>query len=81
MFKLPFRSASSDNHSNGVRHWWRQRLTAVALIPLVIWFAVYAGIVVQGELILNEYLILTSKTSVIFFGILLLVIDTQRGLV
>ncbi len=24
----------------GVRHWWVQRLTAVALVPLTIWFAV-----------------------------------------
>jgi succinate dehydrogenase / fumarate reductase membrane anchor subunit len=23
----------------GVEHWWRQRLTAVALIPLSLWFA------------------------------------------
>lgn len=22
----------------GVRHWWQQRLTAVALIPLLVWF-------------------------------------------
>ena len=24
----------------GVEHWWRQRLTAVALIPLGVWFVV-----------------------------------------
>jgi succinate dehydrogenase / fumarate reductase membrane anchor subunit len=24
----------------GVNHWWAQRLTAVALVPLVLWFAV-----------------------------------------
>ncbi len=23
----------------GVGHWWMQRLTAVALVPLAIWFA------------------------------------------
>lgn len=23
----------------GVKHWWMQRLTAVAMVPLVIWFA------------------------------------------
>ena|SRR3990172_3812537 len=27
---------------DGVRHWWVQRLTAVALVPLGIWFAVSA---------------------------------------
>jgi succinate dehydrogenase / fumarate reductase membrane anchor subunit len=29
---------------NGVHHWWVQRLTAVALIPLTLWFA-YAVVV------------------------------------
>jgi succinate dehydrogenase / fumarate reductase membrane anchor subunit len=24
----------------GVSHWWAQRLTAIALIPLVVWFAI-----------------------------------------
>ena len=24
----------------GVQHWWAQRLTAIALIPLVVWFAI-----------------------------------------
>jgi succinate dehydrogenase / fumarate reductase membrane anchor subunit len=24
----------------GVKHWWAQRLTAIALIPLVVWFAI-----------------------------------------
>ena len=24
----------------GLHHWWAQRLTAIALIPLVVWFAV-----------------------------------------
>jgi len=25
---------------SGTRHWWAQRLTAIALIPLVIWFVI-----------------------------------------
>jgi succinate dehydrogenase / fumarate reductase, membrane anchor subunit len=25
---------------DGVRHWWRQRLTSIALVPLTVWFAV-----------------------------------------
>ena len=25
---------------DGVHHWWMQRITAVALVPLVVWFAV-----------------------------------------
>jgi succinate dehydrogenase / fumarate reductase membrane anchor subunit len=24
----------------GVHHWWAQRITAIALIPLVVWFAI-----------------------------------------
>jgi succinate dehydrogenase / fumarate reductase membrane anchor subunit len=25
---------------NGVRHWWQQRLTSIALVPLTVWFVV-----------------------------------------
>ena len=25
---------------SGLHHWWMQRLTAIALVPLVVWFAV-----------------------------------------
>ena len=25
---------------SGVRHWWQQRLTSIALVPLTVWFAV-----------------------------------------
>jgi succinate dehydrogenase / fumarate reductase, membrane anchor subunit len=25
---------------NGVRHWWLQRLTAIALVPLTVWLAI-----------------------------------------
>jgi succinate dehydrogenase / fumarate reductase membrane anchor subunit len=25
---------------SGIHHWWAQRITAVALIPLVVWFAI-----------------------------------------
>ena len=25
---------------NGVRHWWQQRLTSIALVPLTVWLAV-----------------------------------------
>ena len=45
-------------HSGGIKHWWRQRLTAVALIPLVIWFTIYSAIMVKGDLLANEYFIL-----------------------
>jgi succinate dehydrogenase membrane anchor subunit len=25
---------------SGVRHWWQQRLTSIALVPLMVWFVV-----------------------------------------
>lgn len=36
----PFKRASGlGNTSDGVKHWWMQRMTAVALIPLTLWVA------------------------------------------
>ena len=35
-----FRARGLGSAKSGVHHFWMQRLTAVALIPLVIWFAV-----------------------------------------
>lgn len=35
--------AKARNHGSareGVHHWWLQRLTALALVPLVFWFAI-----------------------------------------
>jgi succinate dehydrogenase / fumarate reductase membrane anchor subunit len=34
------RARGLGSAKEGVRHWWAQRLTAIALIPLVVWFAV-----------------------------------------
>lgn len=34
------RARGLGSAKDGVHHWWVQRLTAVALIPLVVWFAV-----------------------------------------
>ena len=40
-------SAGRHTGKEGTKHWWVQRLTSVALVPLSIWFAVsvvvYAG--------------------------------------
>ena len=33
----------------GVHHWWMQRLTAIALIPLVVWFAVSLVMLSGGD--------------------------------
>jgi succinate dehydrogenase / fumarate reductase membrane anchor subunit len=34
------RARGLGSAKQGVHHWWAQRLTALALIPLVVWFAV-----------------------------------------
>jgi succinate dehydrogenase / fumarate reductase, membrane anchor subunit len=34
------RVAGLGSAKNGVHHWWLQRLTSIALVPLMIWFAV-----------------------------------------
>ena len=34
------RARGLGSAKHGVQHWWAQRLTAVALVPLVVWFAV-----------------------------------------
>jgi succinate dehydrogenase / fumarate reductase membrane anchor subunit len=36
----PFKRASGlGSTSDGVKHWWMQRMTAVALVPLTVWVA------------------------------------------
>ena len=34
------RARGLGSAKDGVHHWWIQRLTAIALIPLVVWFAI-----------------------------------------
>jgi succinate dehydrogenase / fumarate reductase, membrane anchor subunit len=34
------RARGLGSAKSGVHHWWAQRLTAIALIPLVVWFAI-----------------------------------------
>lgn len=34
------RARGLGSAKDGLHHWWAQRLTAVALVPLVVWFAV-----------------------------------------
>jgi succinate dehydrogenase / fumarate reductase membrane anchor subunit len=34
------RARGLGSAKDGLAHWWAQRLTAIALIPLVVWFAV-----------------------------------------
>jgi succinate dehydrogenase / fumarate reductase, membrane anchor subunit len=40
-FRSPLaRARGLGSAKQGVHHWWAQRLTAIALIPLVVWFAI-----------------------------------------
>jgi succinate dehydrogenase / fumarate reductase membrane anchor subunit len=34
------RARGLGSAKDGLHHWWMQRLTAIALIPLVVWFAI-----------------------------------------
>jgi succinate dehydrogenase / fumarate reductase membrane anchor subunit len=33
----------------GVHHWWMQRLTAIALVPLLVWFVVCLALLGQAD--------------------------------
>ena len=35
------RAIGLGSAKEGVEHWWRQRLTAIALVPLVLWFVIF----------------------------------------
>ena len=40
-FRSPLsRARGLGSAKEGVHHWWMQRVTAIALIPLVVWFAI-----------------------------------------
>ncbi len=40
-FRTPLsRARGLGSAKEGVHHWWMQRVTAIALIPLVVWFAI-----------------------------------------
>jgi len=44
--------AGARNHGSardGVQHWWHQRLSAVLLIPLVIWLVIALQVAVDGD--------------------------------
>ena len=56
---------------NGTGHWWAQRVTALALVPLVIWFVVSViGIAGAGYV---EFVVWLSSPSVAAMMILLIV--------
>ena len=59
------------SHS-GVGHFWRQRLTAVALIPLSVWFAISAlGLVGTG--IVPALIFLSNPLNAVLMGAFVLI--------
>lgn len=57
--------------SNGVEHWWLQRLTAIALIPLFVWFTmVLVSFGRSPELGVETYVF--SKLGVVLFATLMI---------
>jgi succinate dehydrogenase / fumarate reductase, membrane anchor subunit len=45
------RARGLGSAKEGVHHWWMQRLTAIALIPLVVWFAISLVMLSGADLI------------------------------
>jgi succinate dehydrogenase / fumarate reductase membrane anchor subunit len=76
---------------SGVEHWWAQRLTAVALAPLGLWFAIamlrfetlaYAEVVAWLRDPITAVLLLTSIIAVVYhsyLGVQVVVEDYIEG--
>ena len=57
----------------GVHHWWMQRLTAIALIPLILWFvASLAGLAGAGHAETVEWL----GSPLVSIAVILMVVAT-----
>ena len=56
--------------SNGVAHWWMQRISAIALIPLYVWFVLILFKVAKGNIYFVD--IFNSLIQTILFSILLI---------
>ena len=48
------RARALGSTKNGVHHWWHQRLTAIALVPLALWF-VFSVIGIGSEASYSDY--------------------------
>jgi succinate dehydrogenase / fumarate reductase membrane anchor subunit len=63
----------------GTEHWWMQRVTAVALVPLTIWFVIallgmesfaYAGVVAWISQPFNAVLLILTLVAVLYHSML-----------
>ena len=55
---------------NGTDHWWLQRLTAIALVPMMIWLTMTLVSSTVSNESTNQFL--SSKTSIVIFTILII---------
>jgi succinate dehydrogenase / fumarate reductase membrane anchor subunit len=65
----------------GVHHWWMQRLTALALIPLCLWFVIgIIGIADAGYGSVVAWIAFPLNTSLLILLIVALLYHTQLGM-
>lgn len=79
-FRSPIKDARGlGSAHHGVGHWWAQRLTAVALVPLMLWFVVgvaahssadYANAVAWIGAPVNAVLMILTVAMVFYHGAL-----------
>lgn len=78
-FKSPLKTVKGLGSSHhGTQHWWAQRLTAVALIPLSLWFMVIAlrsmqsseALVMSLQSPMNTVLMIVFLGTVLYHGTL-----------
>lgn len=43
------RARGLGSAKEGVHHWWMQRLTAIALVPLLVWFVICLALLGQAD--------------------------------
>jgi succinate dehydrogenase / fumarate reductase, membrane anchor subunit len=65
------RAAGLGSAKEGVRHWWRERLTAIALVPLTLWFV--TSIIVHSSSDYAEFVEWQKRPLATFMMILLLI--------
>ncbi len=75
------RASGLGSAKEGVEHWWRERLTAVALIPLALWFI--ASMVAHGGsdyIVFVAWLRMPSSTLMMVLLMVALFYHTALGL-
>lgn len=75
------RAAGLGSAKEGAEHWWRERVTAVALIPLTLWF--FASIMAHGGsnyIAFIAWLKMPSSTLMMVLLLIALFYHTALGL-